>query len=58
MATAVTKFPAAGLSRGFFEELKVTIALLIEIGHITTASTIAELSTAIEGELNADDPRS
>lgn len=58
MATTVTKFPALGFSRGYFEELKVTLAVLIEIGHITTASTVAELQTAIEGELANDDPRS
>ena len=58
MATAVTKFPSHGLSRGYFEELKQTIQLLIDIGHITTASTVAELQTAITGELENDDPRS
>lgn len=58
MATAVTKFPAKDLSRGFWEELKQNIQMLIDIGHITTASTVAELQTAINGEIDSDDPRS
>lgn len=59
MATSVTQFPAAGaLGKAFFVQVKDEIQTLINLGHITTASTIAELQTALNGEIANDDPRS
>jgi len=58
MATEVTKFPAKDLGKSFWQELDEAISMLIDIGHITTASTVEELQTAITGELDNDDPRS
>ncbi len=59
MATAVTKFPADGrFSKSVFVELKERIQTLIDLGMITTASTITELQTALTGEIDNDDPRS
>lgn len=59
MATAVTKFPGDGrFGKSFWVEMKENIQTLIDIGHITTASTVAELQTALNGEINNDDPRS
>lgn len=58
MATTVTKFPAAALGKGFYKQVQDDIQTLIDVGHITTASTITELQTALTGELANDDPRS
>lgn len=59
MATTVTQFPAASaLGKSVFIELKARIATLVDLGMITTASTIAELNTALTGEIDNDDPRS
>jgi hypothetical protein len=58
MATTVTLFPAPQLGKGFYKQVQDEITTLIAVGHITTASTIAELQTALTGELANDDPRS
>ncbi len=59
MATQVTKFPADGaFGKSVFVELKDRIQTLINIGMITTASTITELQTALNGQIDNDDPRS
>jgi hypothetical protein len=58
MATTVTKFPAAAFGKAFYVKIKDDIQTLIDVGHITTASTITELQTALDGEIANDDPRS
>lgn len=59
MATAVTKWPAdGGIGKSQWVEVKAFIQTMIDLSMITTASTIAELNTALTGEINWDDPRS
>jgi hypothetical protein len=59
MATAVTKFPAdGGFSKTHYQDMLNNLQTMINLGMITTASTVAELQTACTGQVNNDDPRS
>jgi hypothetical protein len=59
MATSVTKWPAdGGIGKSAWVETKAFIQTMIDLGMITTSSTIAELNTALTGEIDWDDPRS
>jgi hypothetical protein len=58
MATSVTKFPAdSGIGKSFWVEMKANIQRMIDLGMITTASTVTELQAALTGEIDNDDPR-